>query len=71
MKQKNDPIIDEKGIQRTNPGIDRKVLAAYEKAARELKEAGIEIKTGADYNIEPALGGGILPDLHTNRRKPE
>lgn len=69
MNRESKPLIDEKEMIKKNPGINRKVVAAYEKAARVLTDAGIEIKTGADYNIEPAFGGKSISRHYSTRRK--
>lgn len=46
------PDLDEKLSQ--NPEINKSTVATYERLERDLKELGVEIKSG--YNIEPAFG---------------
>ena len=46
------PDLDEKLSQ--NPAINKSTVATFERLERDLKELGVEIKSG--YNIEPAFG---------------
>lgn len=46
------PDLDEKLSQ--SPEINTSTVATYERLERDLRELGVEIKSG--YNIEPAFG---------------
>lgn len=47
--------IDRKKVIATNPKIDTKVVSAYRKLERELKELGVEVKPR--YTLSHPLGG--------------
>jgi hypothetical protein len=58
-KQKSDDLIER------NPKVDRHLVSVYDKLARELEKAGVDMRTR--YSISPPLGGTLL-SLSTHNR---
>lgn len=56
---RDDSFADGRETTGENPRLDEDAVAGWENALGSLKMADVEIKQGADYSIEPALGGGV------------